>query len=108
MSTESSVSWTSGPPPPRIVENVGKDNSSATKGSSVARVAGKNRAPAKPCASAPVAAPVAIAPANKAARVIVQDMICSNVEGCAAARAWTRGQLEAWDQMIVTGGALVT
>ena len=35
-----------------MVETVGSESSSATKGSSVVSVAGKKRAPAKPCASA--------------------------------------------------------
>src|SRR5260370_8895973 len=39
-----------------IVEIVGSDNSSATKGSSVTSVAGKNRFPARPCAKAASAA----------------------------------------------------
>src|SRR5712691_5614018 len=39
-----------------VLETVGSDSSSATKGSSVASVAGKKRLPAKPCAKAVSAA----------------------------------------------------
>src|SRR5437016_2957648 len=54
-STEKSVSRVAGASPLAgvlMVEIVGSDNSSATNGSSVASVAGKNRFPAIPCAKA--------------------------------------------------------
>src|ERR1700681_528191 len=54
-STEKSVSRVAGASPLAgvlMVEIVGNDNSSATNGSSVASVAGKNRFPAVPCAKA--------------------------------------------------------
>src|SRR5690349_11447245 len=62
-STEASVSRVAGSSPFApvfLLETVGSDSSSATNGSSVARVAGKKRLPAKPCAqTGPVAAKLA-------------------------------------------------
>src|SRR5450755_14717 len=70
-STEKSVSRVAGPSSPAgalMDEIVGNDSSSATKGSSVVRVAGKNRFPAKPCAKA---APVTAADASARADISI-------------------------------------
>src|SRR6516164_7876147 len=74
-STEISHSVAAGTSPVFDHSTVGNDISSATQGSSVARVAGKNRAPTKQCANAFDTGKPARTIASAATRRTVQDMI---------------------------------
>jgi hypothetical protein len=55
-------------------ETVGRDSSSATQGSSIPSVAGKNRPPTKQCADAPVGEMATTAAASAAAPAMDLDM----------------------------------
>src|SRR3954452_6647582 len=88
-SPEISSSRWAGTSPVLKLEIVGRDNSSATQGSSTVRVAGKKRAPAKQCAAAGDAPwTVKATAANAAARF-------ARLLGCA------RPPCKAWRNVLV-------
>src|SRR5471030_2168082 len=92
-STEVPVSSVAGESPLAAVfrrDTVGSESSSATNGSSVARVAGKNRLPANPCAKADS---VTVVPAKAHAKASKKDK-------CPTDRVLTRRTVIESDSMI--------
>ena len=73
-STDTSVWRAGGSSPVLNQETVGRDSSSATHGSSMPSVAGKNRPPTKQCADAPVCEMATTAAASAAAPAMDLNM----------------------------------